>query len=295
MVAVFERTDGDIAAVLRTMFLVPAFSPGWLAPRPAREIQDPMQFVVSALRLAHDGAAITNYRPLVTWLHQPGQPLYGRVTPEGYAWWNGPGRVRGQMVARFEIARAIGSGRAELFNAEAGEGNPRPGLPTLNNDLFRQAIEPTLGGRTATRWPGPPRSRSGTWCCWPLRSGCSVERPRSPCAGVTPSGWPRSAPVARWPFRPWCPAHARPPASPASSSLVVFLRGGYDAANVVIPVGSSFYYEARPTLAIRPPDPAKPAHGACPSRIRKKRRPGACTRPCETTSIHCGSSASSPS
>jgi uncharacterized protein (DUF1501 family) len=26
----------------------------------------------------------------------------------------------------------------------------------------------------------------------------------------------------------------------------------------VIPVGSSFYYEARPTLAIRPPDPANP-------------------------------------
>ena len=40
--------------------------------------------------------------------------------------------------------------------------------------------------------------------------------------------------------------------------LVVFLRGGYDAANVVIPVASSFYYEARPTLAIRPPDPANP-------------------------------------
>jgi len=28
--------------------------------------------------------------------------------------------------------------------------------------------------------------------------------------------------------------------------LLVFLRGGYDAANVVIPVGSDFYYEVRP-------------------------------------------------
>jgi uncharacterized protein (DUF1501 family) len=35
--------------------------------------------------------------------------------------------------------------------------------------------------------------------------------------------------------------------------LLVFLRGGYDAANVVIPVGSPFYYEARPTLAIAKP------------------------------------------
>ncbi len=35
--------------------------------------------------------------------------------------------------------------------------------------------------------------------------------------------------------------------------LLVFLRGAYDAANVVIPVASSFYYEARPTLAIARP------------------------------------------
>ncbi|RAI42659.1 DUF1501 domain-containing protein [Rhodoplanes roseus] len=36
--------------------------------------------------------------------------------------------------------------------------------------------------------------------------------------------------------------------------LVVFLRGAYDAANVVIPIGSDFYYAARPTLAIGRPD-----------------------------------------
>ncbi len=41
--------------------------------------------------------------------------------------------------------------------------------------------------------------------------------------------------------------------------LVVFLRGAYDAANVVIPVGSDFYYESRPTLAIPRPDAAVPA------------------------------------
>jgi uncharacterized protein (DUF1501 family) len=36
--------------------------------------------------------------------------------------------------------------------------------------------------------------------------------------------------------------------------LVVFLRGAYDAANVIIPITSDCYYEARPTLAIRRPD-----------------------------------------
>src|SRR6516164_3869447 len=38
--------------------------------------------------------------------------------------------------------------------------------------------------------------------------------------------------------------------------LLVFLRGGYDATNMLIPYSSSFYYEARPTIAIARPDPA---------------------------------------
>jgi uncharacterized protein (DUF1501 family) len=39
------------------------------------------------------------------------------------------------------------------------------------------------------------------------------------------------------------------PASPPRL-LIVFLRGAYDAINIVVPVSSDFYYAARPTLAI---------------------------------------------
>ncbi|HLW23267.1 MAG TPA: DUF1501 domain-containing protein [Steroidobacteraceae bacterium] len=38
--------------------------------------------------------------------------------------------------------------------------------------------------------------------------------------------------------------------------LLVFLRGGYDAANFLIPYASDFYYESRPRIAIARPDPA---------------------------------------
>jgi uncharacterized protein (DUF1501 family) len=48
------------------------------------------------------------------------------------------------------------------------------------------------------------------------------------------------------------------PGAADAKFLLVFLRGGYDAANVVIPVGSDFYYEARPTIAVPKPDPANP-------------------------------------
>jgi uncharacterized protein (DUF1501 family) len=40
------------------------------------------------------------------------------------------------------------------------------------------------------------------------------------------------------------------PAQSAPRLLVVFLRGAYDAANIVVPVSSDFYYAARPNLAI---------------------------------------------
>jgi uncharacterized protein (DUF1501 family) len=35
--------------------------------------------------------------------------------------------------------------------------------------------------------------------------------------------------------------------------LLVFLRGGYDAANLLVPISSSFYYESRPNIAIARP------------------------------------------
>jgi uncharacterized protein (DUF1501 family) len=49
-------------------------------------------------------------------------------------------------------------------------------------------------------------------------------------------------------------------AAPQASQrlLVVFLRGAYDATNVIVPVSSDFYYASRPTLAIARPDAANP-------------------------------------
>ncbi|WP_455288328.1 DUF1501 domain-containing protein [Cupriavidus necator] len=43
------------------------------------------------------------------------------------------------------------------------------------------------------------------------------------------------------------------PAQADARFLLVFLRGGYDAASVLVPAGSDFYYAARPNIAIRKP------------------------------------------
>ena len=49
-------------------------------------------------------------------------------------------------------------------------------------------------------------------------------------------------------------------AAPANSPrfLFVFLRGGYDCNNFLVPYNSDFYYESRPTIAIAKPDAGNP-------------------------------------
>ena len=51
------------------------------------------------------------------------------------------------------------------------------------------------------------------------------------------------------------------PAAGRSRVLLVFLRGAYDAANIVAPIGSDFYHQARPTIGLARPDPANMAPG----------------------------------
>lgn len=49
---------------------------------------------------------------------------------------------------------------------------------------------------------------------------------------------------------------AAPAAAPRT--LLVFLRGGYDCNNLLVPYSSDFYYESRPSLAIARPDAHNP-------------------------------------
>ena len=52
------------------------------------------------------------------------------------------------MSKRFEIARAIGSGNAGLFDSEDGGAPAVGGFPQLSNRLYFEALEPFLSART---------------------------------------------------------------------------------------------------------------------------------------------------
>ena len=149
MAATFEQTDGSIAAVLGEMLADKDVLAALNAPAPKLEkFKDPMVFVVSSLRMAYDGKSITNYHSVTGWLQQLGEPLYGRVTPDGYPLTESAWTSSGQMIHRFEIARAIGSGSAGLFNGEDNKPGPTMAFPLLMSRLYYDAIEPALGPKT---------------------------------------------------------------------------------------------------------------------------------------------------
>jgi uncharacterized protein (DUF1800 family) len=145
----FQKTDGSIAAVMQDLFLDRDFITSLALPTSTvQKFKDPMQFVISSLRFAYDGKTITNYRPVVGWLAQLGEPLHGRVTPDGYPLTEAAWASSGQLVKRFEIARAIGSGNAGLFNLDDNTPGPAIGFPMLTTRLFYDTIEPGLTTRT---------------------------------------------------------------------------------------------------------------------------------------------------
>jgi uncharacterized protein (DUF1800 family) len=135
----FQRTDGDIAAVLQAMFESPEF-----AASLRTRYKDPVHYVVSAVRLAYDEKAILNAGPMINWLNRLGEAPYNRQTPDGYplaeSAWTGPG----QMTTRFEIAKAIGSGAAGLFKSDGPAPTERPAFPQLSNALYFEAIQQKL-------------------------------------------------------------------------------------------------------------------------------------------------------
>ena len=105
MAATFTKTDGDIRAVLQTMFASPEFlSDGaWRA-----KLKSPLEMVVSAVRALN--ADVTDTFALSQRIADLGQPLYGKVEPTGYpttgeTWANSAG-----LIGRIDFATALSGG-----------------------------------------------------------------------------------------------------------------------------------------------------------------------------------------
>jgi uncharacterized protein (DUF1800 family) len=107
-----------------------------------------VHYVVSALRLAYDTRAILNTHPVMNWLNGLGEPWYGHQTPDGYPLIEAGWASSGQMSRRFEIARAIASSNAGLFEPEDGSAATTSGFPKFSTRVYFDAVEPLLSAPT---------------------------------------------------------------------------------------------------------------------------------------------------
>jgi len=106
MAATFLKSDGDIKAVLTTMFHSPEF---WSPAVYRAKVKTPIEFVASALRASD--AAVQNPIALVAAMQQLGMPIYGMQTPNGYSWQASEWVSSNALVARMNFALLLSGGR----------------------------------------------------------------------------------------------------------------------------------------------------------------------------------------
>ena len=142
MAQTFQRTDGDIAAVLRTLFLSQE-----LEASLGSKFKDPTRYVVSALRLAYGDRLIVNTTPIINWLRTLGELPFGHLTPDGYPLTETAWASPGQLAMRFEVARALGSGASRLFLTE-DEALPNRASAPAATALSAESLAPDLASNT---------------------------------------------------------------------------------------------------------------------------------------------------
>ncbi len=127
----FLQTDGNIPAVLRSMFESPEFIASL-----GNKFKDPMHYVVSSIRLAYDGNPIMNTGPMLNWLNMLGQQANGRQTPDGYSMQESAWASPGQMTMRFDVAKSLANNNPGLFKIDNQTAPPRPPQPALVNSPY---------------------------------------------------------------------------------------------------------------------------------------------------------------
>ncbi|HYX40467.1 MAG TPA: DUF1800 domain-containing protein, partial [Pyrinomonadaceae bacterium] len=103
---VFLKTDGSIRETLRAIITAPEF----FAPTAYRaKTRTPFEYAAAALRAL--GAETNADRPVLDWIARMGQPVFGRVTPDGY-----PDRATqwlstGALLTRINFADALATNK----------------------------------------------------------------------------------------------------------------------------------------------------------------------------------------
>ena len=131
MAKTFLSSDGDISAVLSTLFHSPEF---WDANVYRAKVKTPIEFVVSAARASN--ADIENMQPLANAVREMGMPLYGCVTPNGYSWSSDTWVSTNALVNRMNFALSLAANRLPGISIAWDP------TETVNNDMATLETDP---------------------------------------------------------------------------------------------------------------------------------------------------------
>jgi len=143
MARTFQKTDGDIREVLRTMVYSPEF---WTRDAYRAKVKTPYELVVSSVRaLSTD---VDTPMPLVQWVGRIGEPLYQCQPPTGYSdkaeTWVNTGALLNRL--NFSLALAGNKVRGSRSDVHAVLGADSSGDPKAALD---RAVQVFLGGQAA--------------------------------------------------------------------------------------------------------------------------------------------------
>ena len=204
--AVFLKTDGSIRETLRAIVTAPEF----FSPATYRaKVRSPFEYVAAAMRALN--AETDGDRPVLDAIGRMGQPVFGRITPDGYADRADQWLSSGAMVARFNFANALATNRMKGTSIDVSK--LLSTVDQANKDsVAAQLIRLTVFGdvSSGTRTALEKIARTGS-------AVNQVAPSPSPAANV-PVGFSGSG-------TPPQTASAAPPVTPYISELITLLIG----------------------------------------------------------------------
>ena len=106
--AVFLKTDGSIRETLRAIITSPEF---FSTSTYRAKMRSPLEYVAAAMRALN--AETDGDRPVLEAIARMGQPVFGRITPDGYADRASQWLSSGAMVVRLNFASALATNRVK--------------------------------------------------------------------------------------------------------------------------------------------------------------------------------------
>ncbi len=157
MAATFTSTNGDLRAVMKTMFDSPDF---WAPANYRAKVKTPFEMVVSSLRATGGDVDITV--ALTQQLNQLGEPLYRKQEPTGYSNKSGDWVNSAALLARMNFALALTNNKVpgvKVDLAKFAADRPHADGAHSTHDGSIGLLAQSDSGRDSRISPAKPRPR----------------------------------------------------------------------------------------------------------------------------------------